>query len=79
LDCRHICKTCAFHVALQVGKQKSTHHTPLIWHLRAPDQGSMVGTIPVFALGPRKTKKTCVEMAGCRTFRLLTSSQPSGI
>jgi hypothetical protein len=38
----------------------------------------ITGTIPAFALGPRKTKKTCVEMAGRKTFRLLTSSQPSG-
>jgi len=30
-------------------------------------------------LGPRKTKKTWVEMAGRRTFRILASSQPSGI
>jgi hypothetical protein len=33
------------------------------------------GTIPAFSLGPRKPS---VEMAGRRTFRLLTSSQPSG-
>jgi hypothetical protein len=25
LDCRHVCKTCAFHVALQAGKQKEVH------------------------------------------------------
>jgi hypothetical protein len=25
LDCRHICKTCAFHDALQAGKQKEVH------------------------------------------------------
>jgi len=30
-------------------------------------------------LGPRKTKKTWVEVAGRRTFRILASSQPSGI
>jgi hypothetical protein len=30
LDCHHICKMCAFHDALQVGKQKEVHHTPLI-------------------------------------------------
>jgi hypothetical protein len=28
------------------------------------------GTIPAFALGPRKTKKTSVAMVGRRTFRL---------
>jgi hypothetical protein len=35
------------------------------------------GTISAFALGPRETKKkkTCVEMAGRRTFRILTYSQ----
>jgi hypothetical protein len=31
LDCRHVCKTCAFHYALQAGKQKEVHRTPLIW------------------------------------------------
>jgi hypothetical protein len=36
LGCRQVCKTCAFHDALQAGKQKeSTHRTPLIWRLRA--------------------------------------------
>jgi hypothetical protein len=25
LDCPHICKTCVFHDALQVGKQKEVH------------------------------------------------------
>jgi hypothetical protein len=25
LDCRHVCKTCAFHNALQAGKQKEVH------------------------------------------------------
>jgi hypothetical protein len=25
LDCRHVCKTCAFHDALQSGKQKEVH------------------------------------------------------
>ena len=37
------------------------------------------GTIPVFVLYTGKPRKTCVEMAGLRTFRLLTSSQPSDI
>jgi hypothetical protein len=40
LDCRHVCKTCAFHNALQVGKQKEVHRTPLIWRPQAPDQGN---------------------------------------
>jgi hypothetical protein len=31
-----------------------------------------LGTIAVFALRQRKTKKTCVEMAGRRTFRMQT-------
>jgi hypothetical protein len=32
LDCCHVCKTCAFHDALQVGNRKnSTHRTLLIW------------------------------------------------
>jgi hypothetical protein len=42
LDCRHVCKTCAVHEALQAGKQKEVQHTPLIWRLQAPDQGSTV-------------------------------------
>jgi hypothetical protein len=42
LDCRHVYKTCAFHNALQAGKQKEVHSTPLIWRLRALDQGSTV-------------------------------------
>jgi hypothetical protein len=42
LDCRHVCKTCAFHDALQAEKQKEVHLTPLIWRLQAPDQGSTV-------------------------------------
>jgi hypothetical protein len=25
LGCRHVCKTCAFHDALQAGKQKEAH------------------------------------------------------
>jgi hypothetical protein len=25
LDCRHVCKTCAFHDALRAGKQKEVH------------------------------------------------------
>ena len=38
------------------------------------------GSIPAFAQVHRETKKkTCVEMAGLRTYRILTSSQPSGI
>jgi hypothetical protein len=44
LDFRHVCKTCTFHDALQMGKQKEVHHTPL----QAPDQGSMVRDFLVF-------------------------------
>jgi hypothetical protein len=43
LDCRHVCKTCTFPDALQVGKQEEVHRTPLIWRPPAPDQGSTVG------------------------------------
>jgi hypothetical protein len=42
LDCRHVCKTCAIHDALQAGKQKEVHRTPLIWRTQAPDQGSTI-------------------------------------
>jgi hypothetical protein len=28
LDCRHVCKTCAFHDALQAGKQKQVTVLP---------------------------------------------------
>jgi hypothetical protein len=35
--------------ALQAGKQKEVHRTPLIWRLKASDQGSMVD----FFLFPR--------------------------
>jgi hypothetical protein len=31
LDCHHIWKTCVFHDALQAGKQKEVHRTPLIY------------------------------------------------
>jgi hypothetical protein len=47
-------------------------------HVVATWEGK-TGTISKFSLGPRKTKKPCVEMAGRRTFRLLISSQPSGM
>jgi len=42
-------------------------------------QLGMLGAISAFAFRHRETKKTCVEMAGRRTFRILTSSQQSGI
>jgi hypothetical protein len=48
LDCRHVCKMCTFHDALQAEKQKEVHRTPLIWRLQAPDQGStVVGIVSV--------------------------------
>jgi hypothetical protein len=34
VDCHHVCKTCIFHDALQVGKKERIP--------QAPDQGSMV-------------------------------------
>jgi hypothetical protein len=45
LDCRHVCKTWAFHDALQARKKKEDHRTPLILRLRAPDQGITVGEL----------------------------------
>jgi hypothetical protein len=42
LGCHHVCKMCAFHDALQAGKQKEVHHTPLIWRLQACDGGSAI-------------------------------------
>jgi hypothetical protein len=38
LDCRHVCKTCAFHDAFQSGKEKEADRTHLIWCLRAQTQ-----------------------------------------
>jgi hypothetical protein len=35
LDCRHVWKTCAFHDALQAGKQNEVQRTPLIWRPQA--------------------------------------------
>jgi hypothetical protein len=46
LDCRHFCKTWAFHDALQAGKQKEVQLNPLIWRLRAPDQRSTSSCFP---------------------------------
>jgi len=43
-------------------------------------QLGILGTISAFAFRHRETKKkTCVDMAGHRTFRILTSSQQSGV
>jgi len=39
----------------------------------------MLGTVSAFAYRHRETKKICVEVARRRTFRVLTSSQQSGI
>jgi hypothetical protein len=36
-----------------------------------------LGTIPAFAYRQRKTKKTCDEMAGRRTFRMHTDYYPA--
>jgi hypothetical protein len=49
VDCRHVCQPGACPDARQAGKQKEVHRTPLIWRLRAPDQGSTV----YFFLFPR--------------------------
>jgi hypothetical protein len=35
LNFRHVCKTCVFHDALQEGKKKEVHRTPLIMCPRA--------------------------------------------
>jgi hypothetical protein len=45
LDCRLVCKTCAFHDALQAGKQKEVHRTPLIWRLRANKVNLLVSSV----------------------------------
>jgi len=42
-------------------------------------QLGILGTFSAFAFRHRETKKTCVEVAGRRTFRILISSQQSGI
>ena len=42
-------------------------------------QLGILGTISAFAYRHRETEKNCVEMAGRRTFRILTSSQQSGV
>jgi hypothetical protein len=39
---------CAFHDALQAGKQKEVHRTPLIWRLREPDQGNTANKVNFF-------------------------------
>jgi hypothetical protein len=44
-DCCHVCKTCAFHDALQAEKHKEVHRAPLILHLWAPDQGRPLLTV----------------------------------
>ena len=46
-------------------------HVVAAWKLGEPSQHSLVDT--------GKPRKTCVEVAGRRTFRILTSSQQSGI
>ena len=42
-------------------------------------QIGILGTISVFACRHRETMKTCVQVAGRRTFRILTSIQQSVI
>jgi hypothetical protein len=61
-----------FNLTLDGGEWKSFRARK---HVVATGKGKTV-TISAFAVG--KPRKTCAEMAGRRTFRLLTSSQPSG-
>ena len=46
-------------------------HVVATWKLGEPSQHSLIDR--------GKPRKTCVEVAGRRTFRILTSSQQSGI
>jgi len=46
-------------------------HVVAIWKLGESSQHSLIDT--------GKPRKTCVEVAGRRTFRIVTSSQQSGI
>ena len=46
-------------------------HAVATWNLVEPSQHLLIGTV--------KPRKTCVEVAGRGTFRILTSSQQSGI
>jgi hypothetical protein len=62
VDCRHVCKTCAFHDALQAGTQKEVHRTPLIWRLRVLIRGvrwvDIGKAIPLQALtGPEGSRR----------------------
>jgi len=41
-------------------------------------QLGVLGTISAFVFDTGKPRKTCVKVASCRTFRILTSSQQSG-
>ena len=52
LDCRHVCKTCAFHDALQVGKQKEVHRRQIRIHpfCKQSSQGMRLGATSSFGI-----------------------------
>jgi hypothetical protein len=58
LDCLHVCKTCAFHDALQVGKQKEVHppHSPDLAPpgARSGEYGGLVSISPPEGLHKRR-------------------------
>ena len=66
--------TCKQNMELVTTKFKSgglyEKHVVATWNL---------GNHLTFAFGTEKPRKTCVEVVGRRTFRILTSSQQSGI
>jgi hypothetical protein len=67
--------TCIQNMKLVTTKFKSgglhEKHVVATWNLWKPSQHLLLDTA--------KPRKTCVEVAGRRTFRILTSSQRSGI
>jgi hypothetical protein len=56
-DLRLVCKTCAFHDALQAGKQNQVHRTPLIWRLLNRED-CMLFDLPKQTSANRATYKT---------------------
>jgi hypothetical protein len=65
LDCRHVCKTCAFHDALQAGKHKEVHRTPLICRLPAGDRsGEYLSVPPSRVKGSKKNLPLKMIMMG---------------
>jgi len=67
--------TCIQNMKLVTAKFKSgglhEKHVVATWNLGEPSQHLLIDT--------GKPRKTCVEVAGRRTVRILTSSQQSGI